>query len=399
MLRFIATAPRAIYPFSRADLNITKFQEMSVTDTLFSCEETPVWTPATLNPSTLPPCMSCTLRLSSEIAGPGTCSPTVMGLRIDENPMTEFVINGARYNLMQVDMTFGGVHRLYGQQTVSDAEVVATFRHITEISKVVLLCIPIVKSDTYPNAYFDTLGSVTRDRPVLSKLITPSTRIMSYPGASIAGRSGLDQRPRTVCSPILYPVTYYVMLTPSNISNKNFTRLRALCDSGMLKGPPRPLSDITATRAARLITHIQSITLEDGSSKRGNDGGGLNTKALKCYRLDPTKDIKGDKVYIGGAPNENTLEEELLKAADLSGEPPDDGSVKPGDIEGLVGIILGVTIGVIVCATIAYYLWKGTFTKYLTVQKIYNNPVSASKLSIKLPTLPTLSSMICKNTK
>jgi len=185
-----------------------------------------------------------------------------------------------------------------------------------------------------------------------------------------------------------------VMLTPSNISNKNFTRLRALCDSGMLKGPPRPLSDITASRAARLLTHIQSITLDGG---RAGDDGGLNTKALKCYRLDPKKDIQGDKVYIGGAPNENTLEEELRKAADLSGEPPDDGSVKPGDIEQIVGIILGVTIGVIVCATVAYYLWKGTFTKYLTVQKLYNNPIGASKLSIKVPKLPTLSSLICKS--
>jgi len=393
--RFIVTAPHGIYPFFRADLNITKFQEMSVTDTLFSCDETPVWTPATLNPATLPPCLSCTLRLSSEIAGPGTCSPTIMGLRIDENPMTEFVINGTRYNLMQADMTFGGMHRLYGQQSVSDAEVVITFRHITETSKIVLLCVPIVKSDTYPNAYFDTLGSVTRERPVLSSLIDPNTRIMSYPGASIAGRSALDPRPSNVCAPIAYPVTYYVMLRPSNISNKNFARLRALCDSAVLKGPPRPLSDITANRATRLLTHIQSITLEGVQRRRGDDGDGLNTKALKCYRLDPQKDIKGDKVYIGGAPNENTLEEELRNAADLSRQPPDDGSVKPGDIEGVVGIVIGVTIGVIVCATVAYYLWKATFTKYLTVQRLYNNPIGASKLSIKVPSLPTLKSMIC----
>jgi len=180
------------------------------------------------------------------------------------------------------------------------------------------------------------------------------------------------------------------------ISNKNFTRLRGLCDAKMLKGPPRPFAEISMNRATRILTLITSITLKAPVRLRDADAA-LSTKSLKCYRIDPKKDIKDDKVYIGGAPSDTTLADELRKAADLSSsEPPDDGSVKPGDIEGVVGIVLGVTIGVILCATVAFLIWNGTFTKYLSVQKLYNNPLSAAKLSMKMPKLPTLSSMICK---
>ena len=59
-------------------------------------------------------------------------------------------------------------------------------------------------------------------------------------------------------------------------------------------------------------------------------------------------------------------------------------------IEKWLGITLGVILGVIICATVAYYVWKYTFKNYLHAQKLYNNPISAASLSVKLPSVPTI---------
>lgn len=359
---------------------------MSLSDTLFSCEETPVWTPATLNPATLPPCLSCTLRLVCTLPGPGSVSPSMLGLAVDENPTTELVISGARYNLQSAQLVFGGIHRLYGQQTVSSGEFLVTFRHVSDTSKLVFLCIPIQQGAASAE-YFKTLGSVSRGRPLLSTLIQPSTKILSYPGASLIGRTAQNPKPRTFCAPISTPGVYYVVLTPATISANDMARLIALCDKTIWVGPPKPFADITASRATRLLTLIDKLTIED-KDVRIQDDKGISTKALKCYRLDAERDIRDDKVYIGGAKKEDTLAKELARAAELKEQmPEDDGSVKPGDIETIIGIVLGATVGIILCATVAYYLWKNTFHQYLNVQKLYSSPLSAAKLSAKLPAL------------
>lgn len=46
-------------------------------------------------------------------------------------------------------------------------------------------------------------------------------------------------------------------------------------------------------------------------------------------------------------------------------------SVKPGDIERILGTILGIVFGLVLCAVIAYYVLKCTNTNYLDVLKLY----------------------------
>ena len=113
---------------------------------------------------------------------------------------------------------------------------------------------------------------------------------------------------------------------------------------------------------------------------------------MKCYRLDQQKDIIGDKVYVGDQKRPDTLANEISKTNteidSLDGI--SDASIRPGDIEKWLGITLGVILGVIICATVAYYVWKYTFKNYLHAQKLYNNPISAASLSVKLPSVPTI---------
>jgi hypothetical protein len=342
---------------------------MSIVDTMFSCNETPVWLPTTLNPTTeIMPCLSCTIRLSTPAPGTGSVQPSILGIIVNENPTAELIVNGQRYNLIQSELCFSGLHRLYGQHTVSDCEYVLTFRHITDISKIILFCIPLIVQETGVS-YFKTLGSITRDRPLLSSLLKKETQIISYSGAGLTGRSASNVTPAKVCSPIAFPVTWYLCLTPTIIARNDFNRLRELLDKNIYKGPPKPITDITISRAKKLLTIIQTITIENHID---SEKSGRSTKALKCYRIDPNKDVVGDRVFVGGVPAKNTLADEITQAANLNNPPPpDDGVIKPGTIEYIIGIVLGVTIGIILCATIAFHLWRGTFKHYLAVLKLY----------------------------
>lgn len=364
---------------------------MSVADKLFTCQETPVWTPATFDPSSLSPCLSCTLRLSSQLPGPGSLQPSAMGFTVDENPTTELTINSIQYNLVAAELVMPGLHRLYGNQTVCDAEYVISFRNVRDTSKVVLLCIPLVIGDGHGMGYFTNLGIINRGRPTLSTLISPDTGVLSYPGASLLGRTKTSSAPQAICSPISYPVTYYVIQTPSYILGADYQRLHSQVGSSYVGGPV-PVTEITMTRATSLLTYISRMKLVGSSEYAEKDG--MNTKALKCYRIDPKKDIKGDKVYIGGAPRENTLAKELQDAASggSSTSPDDSGSIKPGDIEKIISIILGLILAVVICAAIVYFVWRGTFSKYLSVLKLHAGPPVkgdslVSSMKFKLPTL------------
>jgi len=363
---------------------------MSVADKLFTCQETPVWTPATFDPNSMSPCLSCTLRLSSLLPGPGSIQPSDIGFTVDENPTTILSINGIDYNLSKAELFIPGLHRLYGMQTVCDAEYVVSFRNTGDASKTVLFCIPLTIGDGHGTAYFKNMGIISRAQPTLSQLISPGTSVLTYPGASLYGRTKTTSVPQNICNPISYPVTYYVALTPSSITSADYQRLHSQLGS-TYKGGPAPVTEITMTRATSLLTYISAIKLVGGKDE-GDSGaeGGMSTNALKCYRIDPKKDIKNDKVYIGGAPNENTLAKELENAASGNTPDGDDATVKPGDIEKIVSIVLGVTIAVIICAAIVYFVWKGTFSHYLAGIKLYGakTPVGAKLVtSLKMPTL------------
>jgi hypothetical protein len=343
---------------------------MSIVDKLFACEETPVWTPATLDPTSLPPCLSCTFRLSAQLPGPGTLQPSVMGFTVDENPTTELTLNGLQHSLITTELVMPGLHRLYGEQSVSTAELLLTFRSTRDMTKIALLCIPIVIGDGHGSDYFATLGMVGRSRPTVSTLLDPQTGILSYPGASLQGRSKTDPRARQVCNPVAYPVTYYLVLRPANITAPDYQRLHKQLGTAYV-GPPVPVTEITMSRVTSLLTYINAVVLTETQSTKDK---GKSTKALKCYRIDPKKDIKDDKVYIGGAPKSSTLDQELLNAATSISADPDSGSVKPGDIEKILAIVLGTILAVILCAAIAFFVFRKTFSKYISTLKLYSGP-------------------------
>lgn len=365
---------------------------MSLEDTYFGCSEVPLSFPPAFNIQDVQKCNSCTLRLTAQIAGPGLVRPRLDGLSIDENPTVSFAVNGIDHNLVETILTIPGAHRLPGHQVPCDAELFLFFQNTRDYTKQVALVVPINISPGEANPYFATLNThIQNNRPTVDTVVPRNTQILMYPGADIRGRTKENPRPSDQCEPVKRVITYYFCLTPGNIGATDYDRLLTIAGE-QRKGPAKPRADALVSRLRALATFIGGINITEHAVSNGN---GVSTKSLKCYRIDKRRDVINDKVYVGDQKKPGrTLDQEIAdNAIDLSGsdvDPTTGNSVRPGDIETILGIVLGVTVGVIVCATIAFLIWKYTFSNYLYAQKLYNSPLSAASLSVKVPSLPRI---------
>lgn len=399
---------------------------MSLEDEFLGCGETPVWLPRTdFHIDAIQVCKSCTLRLIAKIAGPGNVTAAPEGLTVNENPTVTLSFNGKQHNLIQTTMTFGGTHRLADLTQPSDAELLFYFQNFSEFNKIICVALPLVIGQSSSNKYFESMGTgITSNRPVATTLFNPTATFYTYRGADLRGRTADNTRPRDRCDPVKSVITYILSSVPATIGQKDYNRLlqiagdsreycnrfkgnnveqKQLLDACMKApykpsagGPARPLAEVTINRFVKLASRILGITLEDNSSSNNTSSGGVSTQSMKCYKLDPSKDIFDNKVYVGGQnrPHVRSLQDELNEAASGSSgldiDSQDKSSIKPRDIEAWIGIILGLIIGIVICAIIIVFVWRGTFTNYIGVQKLYNVPISAGKLTSALPELPSL---------
>jgi hypothetical protein len=366
---------------------------MSIEDTFFGCGETPIWIPSTFDHAGLSKCISCTVRLTAKLAGPGNVTTRDDGLLVNENPTTTLTINGIQHSLVETILSFPGGHRYSERQTPCVAELFLYFQNTREFTEHVCLAIPLDIGEGESNAYFSTLDAIRNDRPTVASVLPTGSKYIMYKGADLRGRTGKDSRPRNLCDPVKKVITYYLSLTPSLILAKDYSRLQKR--AGTVAGPPKPASEVVQSRLLRLGTLIDTIKIDTVTKENGS---GISTNAMKCYKLDPTRDIVKDKVYVGGVdrPGDRTLAEELEQATTQFSDTTtytSDASIKPGDIEKTLGIVLGVIVGIVICSLIAYMLWKHVFTNYLSVQELYNIPVSASKISQSLPSIPSISNI------
>jgi hypothetical protein len=362
---------------------------MSLEDNYFGCSETPLWLPPAFNIQEIQKCTSCTLRLTAALAGPGLVNPHRSGLTIDENPTVSLSVNGIDHNLTGTILTFPGAHKFPDRQNPCDAELFLFFQNTRDSTKQICLTVPLDIGPGDANPYFKTLTNVVQNnRPTVDTVIPKDTKLLMYPGADIRGRSKDNPRPESQCEPVKRVITYYVCMTPANIASNDYSRLIALA-APWRNGPAKPRANVLITRLRSLATCIDKLILSE--KQITSRGRGVDTKSMKCYRLDKDRDVIGSKVYVGDqAKPARTLDQELAEPSELENDGITDASVRPGDIEQVLAIVLGVTVGIVVCATVAYYIWKYCFTNYLQVQKLYNSPLSASSLSFKFPSLPRI---------
>jgi len=381
---------------------------MSIEDNLFTCGETPIWIPSTFDENALPKCISCTVRLTAKLAGPGNVNTRAEGLLLNENPTVTLALNGIQHSLVETILTFPGAHRYKGRPNPCVAELFLYFQNTRDFTQHACVAIPLDIGKGSTNRYFSTLDTgIRNDRPTVASVFPTESKYLLYKGADLRGRTGDDPRPRALCEPVKKVITYYLALTPSLILAKDLARLQALSGAadavGKATGPPKPVSEVVQARLLRLGTLVDEIKIDTTSDDAKTDAG-ISTNAMKCYKLDPSKDIVKEKVYVGGVdrPGDRTLAEELAKATtQFSEDEASNGSIKPGDIENTLGIVMGVIVGVVVCAVLAYLLWKHVFTNYLQTQRLYNVPISATSITESLPKvsgiagIPSIRTIFC----
>jgi hypothetical protein len=365
-------------------------------DNLLDCRETPLWFPPDLSTEKIDlisRCTSCTVRLVANIAGPGKIRNTVDGFSIDENPQTLFFYNGLEHNLREAYLVLPGAHRLPGEANVAIAELQLYFKGSYDGTKEYCLCIPVQLGDKQGSEYFKSLTySGTAKRPTVGSIV-PKSQWVQYKGADLRGRSKQDSRPRKLCDPVQKLVTYLVCLQPTFMLPGTLERLTKECkDYQDYKGPAVPLAAISLARATTLLTLVPEVRLDaPHSTNTGpvSGDGSIALKQMKCHRLDTKRDIKGDRVYLGGKGTPgSSLDQELQRAADLDKELYGEGeaTIQPGHIEGVLAIVMGVVFAIVVCATLAYIILRFTYKDYLpVVNTLYKDSVKpASKFSVPI---------------
>lgn len=363
---------------------------MNIEDTFFGCGEAPIWIPPTFNYDKLSRCTSCTLRLTAKLSGPGTFTARADGIDINENPTTSLDVNGQKYTLVESIITFPGAHKLK-TAVPSVAEVYLYFKHDMRSSKYVCIVVPLNIGNGPSNSYFSTLGNEVRtDRPTAATLLATDTQFLMYDAADTRGRTTKVPAPRDFCDPVKRIVTFYVSLTPAVILGRDYTRLKEFVGTG--GGPPIVSTTTLEQRLIRLVSIVTGIKIDTVAGQAKSTSGAIitpvgdgtvPTKQVKCYRIDPKKDIINNSIYVGGAgaKEPGTLADELEASEKDFSEVESPAAIQPGDIESIIGIVLGAVVGLVVCATIAYVLWNRTFKEYVPVQQLYAAPAATQKIA------------------
>jgi len=401
---------------------------MSVADNYFNCRETPANFPTNLKLSNLPGSSLTKLRIISNAPGPGNYTgPIDFFFTVNENPMTSIHYNNVMYNLSQTLLCFPGIHRVSREEKPCNAELILFFNpsQTSDIKQSpIMMCIPVDSGIKYTKKsaqYFNTITTgVIANRPTFGSILSETATFIAYSGFNFMLRVG-DKKLKT-CSDIANSpsniIQYLVCQTPIGMAPGDYDRFTNLLEKKprppvsndygpreQLIKPPRNLNDIAIGRFTDLVTHITDVRVEASDAAapapivKGEKG--VPVSSMKCKRIskDVRKGVKIDGTKGGGS----TLAQELattqtdlnnmdLGQLDPGITPATPVKVRPGDIEKGISITLGIILGVILAAFIAYWGLRLVYKNYTNGLKLYGSaPSSAYKpTSFKLPSLPAM---------
>jgi hypothetical protein len=132
-----------------------------------------------------------------------------------------------------------------------------------------------------------------------------------------------------------------------------------------------PLTGTTAIPPTKLslISYIPKLLVTSskvtGTGTKAVQNGYVETAQVKCRPLDPARDIKGSKVFVGGPGESRTLKDELEDAANPKvGLAEPEASANVEKIESAIAIVIGVLVGVVIISFIVWWWYKNTELKY-----------------------------------
>lgn len=340
-----------------------------------SCDKVPAnFTQATTTES-IRPCRKCNVRLVTT-PGPGRIIPSRTGFTIDESPLNFLYYNGLQHTLKETHLLirgeYGASHILPNEETNSIAPV-AECLFFFEGAQAIPYClvVPVIEGKGVGNTYFEQLDVFVSKREAISSLLNPKTQLLQYTGSDLRGRYGNSPKtafPPTFCAK---KVRYLVVTQPAYIRVADLARLVKSLSENEYKGPVTAKTALTPTELQTFVTRIPKLELEKTSvagSPTGVSDDVYLTRELQCRRLDISRDVEGDKVYVGGErrPGDSTLEQELVAAADSTMSFSDvDATIQPATIETILAIVLGTVIGILILLGIFFFFWKVSGRNYL----------------------------------
>ena len=337
------------------------------------------------------------LRVWSLIKGAGNLSVPFdgVGVTVDENIQNSFTLNGVSYNLIDMRI-IEGAHKIFpwanisgqvgsvlsktGVYSTAPLEIHIFFKN--NLNQIISLVLPIAIDDTkksYASTYINSLNTSSGSTPLLSSLFkdlsgaTPTETSFSFNSNNVVLQYiGQDIRTygTVTCDPssIVNPVTYIVIMNDIGDfteKNKNATNLiSSTITSNDYNAFVQKVRNVNARLA--LPGSIQEIDSSAGNlsklsaypsgvlyitnSNTGEGSSTISTSAVKCYPVDPSKNVKAGQLYLdmNGVPKD-TLADEIATPYTIPDSTPSFWASATG-IETIVGIIIAI-IFVLVIAT------------------------------------------------
>ena len=352
-----------------------------------ACKYTPLQFSDTFQPSSIDTLYSPTdgtpiARFTALLSGTGKVSTPSdkVGITIDEQLQNSFTLSSNPYGTL-IDMRIvKGGHKIYpwvdisghvgtavtqsGVYSTAPLEVYVYFKDSGGNILALVLPIGIANGSSNASTYIRALSSnPTRPMPVtlftlftdLSGTVNSSSTNQSfittngaytYTGEDI--RIYNNQACDTSSTHPMYPITYVVIQSlpgsgfSSTITQDDYTTLLKY-NITRIPGSFSPVDTLSAN-----IKQLNGLILSSVQASASEKSSTISTSAVKCYPVDPSKNIKNNQLYLNldGSPK-NTLADELAPPNDTTESAPSFWTSASG-IETIVGIIVASFICLIV---------------------------------------------------
>jgi len=362
------------------------------------CTETPFYPPKTLSNSDLAICSSCKLVFSSEVIGPQQLTlVNSLCCAIDESPLVQLTYNNTTYGLANTFLWTQGIHRNFKAEKNYDMEMNLYFKDIYKPDNLIAVVIPITIDNAQARPYFNSIANGRQGNSQgvnIETLIEKESPVLVYKGIDLRGRNGDKKQTAQQCLSTTSNMTWLVFPT-TFISKDNADLLKNTTANPKAGVPqstiPAPDHEITLERARKMCMIIPKVELKkdlDNSRNAKRSENVFLTRALQCQRIDPSKDVRGDAVYLDSTTG-NTLQNELDNVTNLNKSI--DKKKKPymraSDIENILALVVGITIGVICIALLSYGFYNLVFKKYVANLESMETAILTTPVPCKPPIL------------
>lgn len=315
---------------------------MSTLSGSLPCAQTPLQYPnmdSTFTPSAIISSVNnygnAGLRLWSILPGSGRAFPSydnTNGVQVDENIQCTLTVNSVQCTLFDMRI-YNAAHRVFNTVDIS-GQLIGTYTspYTTAVleayiffkdnlNNIYALVLPIGIDDSKTNTYASKyIGGLTNTSDGNSNQPTLSTLFQDLSGATPSGSfnatnpilqyTGQDVR-KMNCNDktiTLNPITYLVamndmkstkLLSTTITTNQLNTFLTMFTNIDLnIQNSPSPIGQSAITNNE--IRYIPGGTFYITNSRSGSGPGpsNISTSALKCYPVDPSKDIKNGQLYL-----------------------------------------------------------------------------------------------------